>query len=178
MITTRNITIASGESEQLIIRGNFIRCLEADDTVFLSTTPINGNGSTFEIESGLSFQTREFSSFRVENKTGLAVTLKLVISDEGFVNDDRLPQIDFDFGNSNGSDYTFSSSSYAAGQLMQLCPDNQNRKKFTYQITGQCKIPDVNGIVLDPGIYSWDNKKGVNIYMVEASIVNKLEETY
>lgn len=93
MITNRNPFIAAGESAKIIVKGNFIRCLSAGgEVVFLDTNPAesNASGSTFEIEAGLGFNTKMFSSFYVRNTSSNDVQLKFVISDEGWVTDNRL----------------------------------------------------------------------------------------
>ena len=91
MIANRNFELAAGASTQVTIKGNFIRCLSSSAQLLqIQTETIEGSGSTFEIESGIAFDTKTFSSFRVTNTGIYTAQCKFVVSDEGFVYDGRL----------------------------------------------------------------------------------------
>lgn len=178
MIATRSFTLEAGASLPITLRGNFIRVLESDTTLRLSTTPIVGNGSTFDVAAGLSFQTREFSSFRVENIGGESSEIKLVISDEGFVNDDRLSaKAVVNFNNTATSYSILTGQVFAtAGITKEVAPENPSRKELTFEITGECTIGTSAGPRLPAGIYTWNNTSALTLRSNENDVTCRLLE--
>lgn len=178
MIVTRNFVVPANGTIPIIARGNFVRCLESDLPVFLNTTPIVGNGSTFEIQAGLSFNTREFEQLRIENKNASDLVVKLVISDEGQVTDDRLSaKATLSFNASGGTYAVKSKLSFTGVQTKVLCVTDTLRKNLTYQIDAPCYLGDAtNGMLLPAGIYQWDNVSGVDLVSTVDSTCRILEE--
>jgi hypothetical protein len=178
MIKTIPFTVLAGQSAQQTYRGNFIRCLSSGGVVFkIETNPIDGSGSTFEMEAGLAFTTREFSSFRVVNNTDTDANIKLAISDEGFVQDNRLVgNLDL-----NGAVSVLSTlpkfSRYeqitVTGGVATLFPDNSARRAITI-------IPSAE-IVLDTGYttdksFEWNSQQGLSITGVNGTTIDIFED--
>jgi hypothetical protein len=179
MITNRNPYISAGGSVKIIVKGNFIRCLSAGgEVVFIDTNPEDmGSGSTFEIEAGLGFTTKMFTSFHVRNTSANGVQLKFVISDEGWVTDNRLVgRLDL-----NGAVSVLSTlpkySRYEqvtiAGGVANLFPLNSSRRSITI-------IPSAE-ITLDTGYstdksFEWNSQQALSITGVNGTIVDIFED--
>jgi hypothetical protein len=177
MIVNRNLVIPAGTSQQVTARGNFIRCLSSGGNIlFIEPTYISGGSNTFEIEAGLAFETKEFSSFYVRNDSNVDVTVKLVISSAGMISDNRLVgQLDL-----NGAISVLSTlpkySRFESIMLVSgsnaIVPENAARRSLVIVPNGE--------IVLDTGYttdssFEWNSQQslsctgtGVTVQLFEA----------
>jgi len=165
--------------------GNYIRCLfSGDSSLRMMIVREGGQSETVTIEAGLGFGTKVFTSLRLENTGNSDLLVRLVVSNEGAVNDSRFVLT----GNVtaqivNPDKYAETITALVAGTAVQVLAESLVRVNATFcaQTDGlfwyNNTVSDVKGINYSAGS-AWEIKNkaalwfypvdgGINAYVIE-----------
>jgi hypothetical protein len=161
MISTYKHTIAAGADWKLAARGNFLRCMESQGVVL--TASLDNRGK-FELEAGVHFATKPFNEVVINNPSAQAVTVKVTVSDEGEITDNRLVgRLDLNGAVSVLS--TLASSSVYSSVVatvggVEVATQNTNRYKLVILPQGSVTI---NGGITTSSAVEWETTEAVTL---------------
>ena len=175
MISTYVNTIPAKGQWNLAARGNFIRCMESNGEVLRCSLD---DGGGFEIEAGLSFETKLFENVIIENPTTKELRVKITISDEGTVTDNRLVgRLDLNGSvsvlSTLASRSTFNTHTVTSTAATEIAVYNNERQKMVIESDNECII---NGGFKFTGAIEWETTEAVTLQATGAdATVNVLE---
>lgn len=155
------------------MRANFILCKDSGNTVFrveLEYADLSKPNSVFEMERGLGFETGLFNHVRFYNDTANDISVQILLSDEGSVNDNRTSGA-LSIASAVSVVYNAPVVTSDTVNGAEIFPLNNFRKNGTYSPDNDCYVGAVTGVrLIGGGLYLWENNQPLVLIPVAGTL--------